>query len=65
MNETETQTRLRRATEALADYREAEHQARKKHFAAIEDSRKAKEKMSELFQRDQAEQVAKMKASYL
>ena len=64
MNETETQIRLRRATEALAAYRSEENEARKALAAAVESTRKAKEKMEELFARDQAERVKQLEAEY-
>jgi len=64
MNETETQIRLRRATEALASYLLAENEARKALGHAVKSSRKAKERMEELFHQDQEEQVAKLKAEY-
>lgn len=47
-NETENQTRLRRAKEALIDLKIAENEARKALAAAIELSERAREKYEEL-----------------
>ena len=48
-NETETQTRLRRAKESVAAYQSAENEARKALADAIESTRRAREKYEALF----------------
>lgn len=53
MNETENQTRLRRAKESLATSREVEAAARKALADAVESTRKAKERYEELFAKEE------------
>lgn len=48
-HETESQTRLRRAKEALENYQAAEAEARKALHHATESTKRAREKYSELF----------------
>lgn len=64
MKETETQIRLRSANEALASCRAKENELRKALAAAMESTRRTKEKAEELFMQDQDEQVKRMKAEY-
>lgn len=52
--ETENQTRLRRAKEALANYQAAETEARKALANAIESTRRARAKYEELFLLEEA-----------
>lgn len=64
MNETKTQYLLRNAEKALQAYREQENEARKALAAAVESTRKAKEKYETLFLQEQNEAVARNKADY-
>lgn len=48
-HETEDQTRVRRASEALAACRERENEARKALASAVESTKRAKERHEELF----------------
>ena len=49
MNETENQIRLRRAKEALAACQSSENEARRVLAAAVESTKRAKEKYETLF----------------
>ena len=64
MRETETETRLRRATEALAAAREAENEARRALASAVQTTARAKERYSELFERWQQEEVKSRLTDY-
>lgn len=64
MNETATQTRLRRAKEALATAREQENDLRKALAAAMQTTARAKERVSELFAREEKEEVARRMQDY-
>jgi hypothetical protein len=64
INETKTQSLLRNAKQALDLYRQEENEARKALFMASESTRKAKEKYESLFQKEQDEAVAKLRAEY-
>ncbi len=63
IHETETQTRLRRAKESLAAYKNAEDEARKILAGAMESTKRAREKYEELFlAEDKREHARKMNA---
>lgn len=63
-NETEDQTRCRRAKEAVAICQERENELRKALADAVESTKRAREKYSELFQAAENREVARLKASY-
>lgn len=63
-HETEDQMRLRRAKEADAACREAEDTARKALAAAVESTKRAKEKYEELFLAAEKREVARLRAAY-
>lgn len=65
IHETEDQTRLRRAKEALAQYRQREDEARKALAAAVESTKRAKEKYEEMYLAEEKREVERLKASYL
>lgn len=62
--ETETQTRLRRAKEALYYARDKEAIARNALAIAVDDSRRAKEKYEALFLEEEMNEVARRKSRY-
>lgn len=62
--ETEDQTRLRRAKEALAAYKLSEEEARKALAAAVEATKRAREKYEELFLAVENREAARLRASY-
>jgi hypothetical protein len=64
MNETENQIRLRRAKEALANWREVEAEARRALTEAMESTKRAKEKYEELFANEEKAEVERRKADY-
>ena len=64
MTETETQTRLRRAKDALAKCRETENELRKALAAAVESTRAMKERVERLFALDQDEQCKRLRTEY-
>ena len=64
MNETENQTRLRRAKESLAAYRDAENEARKALTEAMESTKRAKEKYEELFMAEEQSERSRRIAGY-
>ena len=64
MNETESQTRLRRAKESIAAYQDAERVARNAHTQAMADTKRAREKYSELFQAEENREVARRLNDY-
>ncbi len=63
-NETETQSLLRNAKQALEAFREREREARKNLASAVEQTRKAKEKVEALFAKNEDELCAKKLADY-
>jgi hypothetical protein len=63
-DETETQRRLRNAENALVAYRDKENELRRALAAAVDSTRKARERVAELYEKDQQEQVALKKAEY-
>lgn len=63
-NETETQTRLRRAKEALAAYQNAEAEARKVLAGAIESTKRARDKYAELFLAEETRERARRMDTY-
>lgn len=62
-SEAEDNLRLRRASEALAYYREAENQVRRDLAGAVEQTKRAKEKYEAMFAECEARAVARRKAS--
>lgn len=64
MKETENQTRLRRAKETLAACWHAEAEARKALAAAVESTRRAKERHEELFALEEQQEIARRRADY-
>lgn len=64
INETEVQTRLRRAKESLAIAREKEIDARKAFNDAAESVKRAKERYEELFMAEEMAEVARRKSDY-
>jgi len=64
MKETQTQTLLRNAEQALKSYREQENEARKALAMAADSTRKAKEKYEALFAKEQDEAVARLLSEY-
>ena len=64
MNETELQTRLRRAKESLATARDNEATARKAYNDAMESTKRAKEKYEELFTAEEQAEMKRRKAEY-
>jgi hypothetical protein len=63
-NETENQTRLRRAKEALAFCQAAEVEARKALASATESTKRAREKYEELFMAEENAERARRKNNY-
>lgn len=63
MNETENQTRLRRAKEAIAAFRETEAAARKALNDATEATKRAKERYEELFLAEEKAEAARRKST--
>lgn len=64
MNETENQTRLRRAKESLAAYQSAETEARKALARAVESTRAARSKYEELFRTEETLECARLRKTY-
>lgn len=64
MNETELQTRLRRAKESLAAARDRESAARSTLATAIKDTAAAKERYEALFLAEETAEYNRRKASY-
>lgn len=64
MNETENQTRLRRAKDALAFARETETSARKALSDAVEATKRAKERYEDLFLAEEQAECARLKSTY-
>ena len=62
--ETETQTRLRRAKESLASYQSSEIEARKALAAAVESTKRAREKYEELFLAEEELEYARKMVNY-
>jgi hypothetical protein len=56
-NETEDQTRLRRAKEAMASCQSAENEARKSLALAVESTKRSREKYEELFLAEEKREV--------
>lgn len=63
--ETENQSRLRRAKEALAYARERESELRKSLNDAVHATRLAKERHDELFLAEERAEAERLKANYL
>lgn len=63
-NETENQTRLRRAKEAVAFCQAAEAKARKALAGAIESTKRAREKYEELFIAEEKLERSRRMSSY-
>jgi hypothetical protein len=63
-NETENQTRLRRARESYDSCKDAESEARKYLAAAVEATRIAKERWGDLFLKEQNAECIRRKADY-
>lgn len=63
-NETENQARLRRAKESVEICQEAENQARAALNRAVEATRRAREKRSELFQAEEKIECARRLKDY-
>lgn len=63
-SETEDQTRLRRAQEALIVYQWSETEARKILAAAVESTKRAREKYEELFLAAENREVKRRLATY-
>jgi septal ring factor EnvC (AmiA/AmiB activator) len=64
MTETATQTRLRRAKEALATARAQEDDLRKALAVAMQTTARARERVSELFAQEEKEEVARRMQDY-
>lgn len=64
MNETENQTRLRRAKESLTTARDTEAIARKALNDATEGTKRAKERYEELFMAEEKAEALRRKADY-
>lgn len=64
MHETENQTRLRRAKEALATCQDAENEARKVLAASVESTKHAREKLSEIFAAEEKLECARRLNDY-
>lgn len=64
MNETENQTRLRRAKEALDAARETEDKARMALHKAEESTKRIKERYEDLFLAEELAEVARRKSEY-
>jgi hypothetical protein len=60
-SETENQTRLRRAKEALASCQSSENDARKALALAVESTKRAREKYETLFLAEEQAEVARRK----
>ncbi len=63
-HETDTQTRLRRAKEALDAYREKERTALQAAHDARQDTARAKARYEALFHQEEQEEVARRRAEY-
>jgi hypothetical protein len=61
LNETELQTRLRLEKEALAQYVEEEAEARRRLAAAVENTRRVRERCDELFLAEERAEVARQR----
>lgn len=64
MSETDNQTRLRRAKEALSAYRTAEYEARRVLAAAIESTKMAREKYESLFLDEEKAEATRRRTEY-
>lgn len=64
-HETEDQTRLRRAKEAVAACRDTEDEARKALAAAVESTKRSKDKYEELFLASEKREATRLRAIYL
>lgn len=64
-NETETQTRLRRAKEALRVAQDSENEALKALAAAVESTKRARAKHESLFIEEENAELRRRRADYL
>lgn len=62
MHETELQTRLRRATEALEFLQEKENEARRNLASAAESTKAARRRYHDLVEEDEAAEIARLRA---
>lgn len=63
-NETENQTRLRRATKSLEDCRAAENEASKALALAVESTKRTRERWEQLFLVEEKQESARLREAY-
>ena len=64
MNETEDQTRLRRAKEAITFCQERENEARRALASAVDSTKRARQQFEELFTEAEKRECARRLAAY-